>query len=369
MIAWLRRTRQTHTPVHDENALARERDSGLRLAYQALGAVQITLQLLLWLVMAAYDQTTQATWQAALMQAVPVAGLWLIWRNAALPERPAQTNGPSPSAWVAAALLLPCLFLDSYLLLRSAHALLTKLIPVFPDWLRVGIVTVFPLLTVWLGKGKGVAYGAYFMRFYLPVLFCLSTVLSGADIDASRLWPLWGSGLGPTALTALGGAGACWGVALLFLFPLEGRRGNLRDSRGTALCLWLPVALCVLWALWMGLVTPWRAGDAPTPGYRMTALSRYSRSMLLNEAGVLFWISMIPLGLAGTVGGGERLLRGVLPGLPRFWAALFSMLPGVAGLCLLPTHPPELLLALLPWRSLLSALCGVALLMLGRRGR
>lgn len=386
MIAWLRRTRQTHTPVHDENALKRERESGLRLGYQALGAVQLLLQMLLWLVMAAYDQTVQATWQAALMLVVPLAALWFIWRKAGTvpwgdrgtvqpgKERTVCSEAPGAArqaraAAIACCLLLPCLLTDCYLLLRASEALLTDMIPVFPTWARIGIVTLFPLMTAWLGKGKGVAYTAYFMRFYLPVLFGLSTVLAAADIDGTRLWPLLGPGLAQTAETALGGAGACWGVALLYLFPQRRARPRGREGPGAALFLWLPLALCVLWALWMGLTMPWRAGDGLTPGQRMTGISQLSDSVLLGEAGALFWMTMLPLGLAGVVGGGEQLLRGVFPRLPRFLADGLALLPGLVGLCLLPAETPAPLRALLPWRFVLSALSGVALIFLGRKGR
>ena len=36
---------------------------------------------MLWVTLYAYDRLVQTTWQAALLLALPLAGLWALWRR------------------------------------------------------------------------------------------------------------------------------------------------------------------------------------------------------------------------------------------------------------------------------------------------
>jgi len=76
--------KQTRTRVHSPAAQRRERQRGLQSASRTSGAIQLGTQLLLWIFFFGYDQSEQAVWQAVLMLFVPLAVLWLIWRQAAV---------------------------------------------------------------------------------------------------------------------------------------------------------------------------------------------------------------------------------------------------------------------------------------------
>ncbi|MDD3336134.1 MAG: hypothetical protein PHI98_11560 [Eubacteriales bacterium] len=355
MMQWLKQMRQTRTPVHSSASQQEERASGLRISYQALSAVQLTLQLLLWVVLWAYDATQQTVWQSTVLTAVPLVILWLLWRRAeAAEENPA--NG-----WIAL-LLLPCLWADLYLMMQASGALMYSMIPEFPAWARVLLLTLFPLATLLLGRSRGAAYGAYTLRFVLLGLFALSTVLLLSDVRVERLWPLLGKGAANTAFSALWGGGAVWGVALLFLLPRSDRQRGMTPAKPTgAFFVWLPLALCVLWALWMAMLEPWRPDQGLTIGQKLVGMSRFSGSILIAETGALFWMLLLPTGMMGALTAGNQLLREVFPKLPALVGALITIGPGVVLVCIYQTELAPFLTDLLPYRFALSLAAGLLL--------
>ena len=369
MTGWFRRARQTRCAVTNREEARRQQRRAARAAYRTLGAIGLAVQLMLWVTLYAYDRLVQTTWQAALVLALPLAGLWALWRGG---EGALSTPG---GAKVTLA-LLPCLTLDAAVLMRTLAGYISQLIPDYPLWACIVVPAALCWLTALFSRENGAAYGASLFRFLLLGLFLLATVFLNANAHPVRLWPLLGQGPGRTAAEALAGAGSGWGVALLFALPLHSQReerarpAGERTAGRAALWTALPWLMCVIWALWYGMVRPWRSGDALDVGERLMGLARHSRSPLLYECSGLMWMLLLPLALTGCAVSGEKLLRSAVPRVPRSVAALVPLLPGtVAAL----VWPDELLDALgwaLPWRALLSAAAGGALWALSaRKGR
>lgn len=369
MTGWFRRARQTRSTVTNREEAHRQQRLAACAAYRMLGAVGLIAQLMLWVTLYAYDRLVQTTWQAALLLALPLAGLWALWRRG---EGALATQKGARCTL----LLLPCLVLDAAVLIRTLAGYISQLIPEYPYWACALVPAVLCWLTALLSRENGAAYGASLFRLLLPGLFLLATVFLNTNAHPVRLWPLLGQGPARTTAEALAGAGSGWGVALLFVLPLHSRRDDTARPAGertagrAALWTALPWLMCVIWALWYAMVRPWRSGDALDVGERLMGLARHSHSPLLYECSGLLWMLLLPLALTGSAVSGEKLLRSAAPRVPRSIAALIPLLPGtVAAL----VWPDDLLGALgwaLPWRALLSAAAGGALWALSaRKGR
>lgn len=369
MTGWFRRARQTLSTVKNREEAQRQQRRAACAAYRTLGVLQLAAQLMLWVTLYAYDRLVQTTWQAALLLALPLAGLWALWRGGE--DALATRNGARLTL-----LLLPCLMLDAAVLLRTLGGYISQLIPEYPLWACTVVPAALCWLTVLLSRENGAAYGASLFRFLLLGLFLLATVFLNTKAHPVRLWPLLGQGPGRTAAEALAGAGSGWGVALLFALPLHSQRKERVQSAGertagrAALWTALPWVMCVIWALWYAMARPWRSGDMLEVGERLMGLARHSRSPLLYECSGLMWMLLLPLALTGCAVSGEKLLRSTLPRVPRSVAALLPLLPGAAAALI---WPDDLLGALgwaLPWRALISAAAGGALWALSaRKGR
>ncbi|MEG0996833.1 MAG: hypothetical protein RSH26_07715 [Clostridia bacterium] len=373
MTAWFRRARQTRTPVHSAASEARSKRRGALAAYRVMISTQIATQLLLWVTLYAYDETVQAAWQAAVLLIVPLCALWGLWR--------AGKGGLRTHAGKLIGLaLLPCLLLDTMLLLHCAAGLMTELIPAYSRVLRPLLIAALCCLTACLGRENGVAYGVSALRMLNVLLFLLATVFLNADADAARLWPLLGQGVGRTAMSALGGSGAVWAVGLLFVLPFRKEKAicaaqpsihpaevSTRRSR-TVFAALLPWVGCVIWALCYGMARPWNPGDTLTLGERLMGLARHSRSMLLSEISGFWWLILLPCSLAGSVICGQKLLRHAAPKLPRSLAAAALIVPPL--LCELFFHNgiDAALKLVLPWRGALSLLAGGAMLLASAKG-
>lgn len=370
MTAWFKHARQTRTPVHGMSSEKRRRSQGVAAAYQTLGAIQITTQLMLWSTLFCYEQTVQTTWQAVFMQLVPIALLWAIWRSG---QAALQTR----SGAFAALLLLPCLLLDTALLLHVLTGLMTKLVPHYSRVAHVCVAAALCFFTAALGRENGVAYGAGSVRVWLLCLFVLGTVLLNADANPERLWPLWGQGIGKTSVTALSGMGSVWGVALLFLLPLgkaamaDSALRKKRFGMQSSTVLWslLPWALGLVWALCLGMTHPWRPGDGLSIGQQLVAMARKSSSILLCELSNVMWLLLLIISLAGCVMSGEKLLRNAVLKIPRSIAAAALLLPGVLCTVFWPEWLFAALTAALPYRMAFSAVAGVAMVLIAKRGR
>ena len=357
MTGWFRRARQTLSTVKNREEAQRQQRRAACAAYRTLGVLQLAAQLMLWVTLYAYDRLVQTTWQAALLLALPLAGLWALWRSGET-----ALSAPGGARWTL--LLLPCLMLDAAVLMRTLAGYISQLIPEYPFWACAVVPAVLCWMAALLSRENGAAYGASLFRLLLLGLFLLATVFLNTNAHPVRLWPLLGQGPGKTAAEALAGAGSGWGVALLFVLPLHSRQSAAalsadRHAAGRA-AVWtaVPWLMCVIWALWYAMVRPWRSGDMLEVGERLMGLARHSHSPLLYECSGLMWMLLLPLALTGCAVSGEKLLRCAVPRVPRSVAALLPLLPGtVAAL----VWPDELLNALgwaLPWRALLSAAAG-----------
>lgn len=355
---WFRRARQTRTSVHDESELERDRRAGLTRAFRLAAAVQIAAQLLLWVPFFAYDRSVQTVWQAALMLIVPLLLLFFLWKKGA------RAVGTHAGVWWTLPLVL-CLMLDAALLLRVLAGYIGQLIPEYPYGVTVLAPLALCLVSVLSSKKNGASYGIWALKWLFVFLFLTSTLLQGADISAARLWPVLGKGLGNTALTALGGVGCVWGVALLFVFP-EGQ-GDGKAGR-PALYALVPFVMGVLWALWFALVRPWRAGDAPVIGERLMGIARHSTSTFLYELTVLWWMLLLPAALIAGLTMARRLLLAAWPRLPESLAALIPAMPALI-LCLV--WRDQMLgwfsAALAP-RAAVSLICAVGMAVSAKRG-
>lgn len=357
MIAWWKRARQTRTDVHSQQAAAESRRRGTALAYRTLACAQLTAQLMLWVSLYAYDRALQTVWQAAALQALPLYALYALWR------RGAPAAGTRAGAWWCL-LLLPCLALDGMALLCALSAHMSELIPAASPVSCTLSAGGAALVTVLLARRNGVAYGAYALRWLLAALLLLATVLVNARADTVRLWPFWGQGPGVTALTALGGVGGAWGVALLFALP----GASAGQERGRS-WLWplAPWAALMLWALWHALVWPWQPGDALTVGERLTGLARHSSSIAFLELTGVFWLLLLIVALFGVLDAGEKILCRALPRTPRPVAVLAMLAPALAAALAWPSGLADAAAALLPYRAALSLSAGIGLAVMRAR--
>jgi len=315
MTGWFRRARQTRSTVTNREEAHRQQRLAACAAYRMLGAIGLIAQLMLWVTLYAYDRLVQTTWQAALLLALPLAGLWALWRRGEVAL--ATQKGARCTL-----LLLPCLVLDAAVLIRTLAGYISQLIPEYPYWACALVPAVLCWLTALLSRENGAAYGASLFRLLLPGLFLLATVFLNTNAHPVRLWPLLGQGPARTAAEALAGAGSGWGVALLFVLPLHSRRDDTARPAGertagrAALWTALPWLMCVIWALWYAMVRPWRSGDALDVGERLMGLARHSHSPLLYECSGLLWMLLLPLALTGSAVSGEKLLRSAAPRVP-----------------------------------------------------
>lgn len=359
----MKRLRQTRTPVHNRTEDAKNRARGVRSAYRLTAAVQMLTQLMLWITLYAYEQTVQTVWQSALMLLLPLLVLLFVWRMGA----PA-VGTKAARRW--GLLLLPCLMTDAALTLRALSGYIGQLMPTFPYAACVLIPAAVCVLCVFFARENGVAYGTFALRMLLGLLFLLSTVFQLTNTYPARLWPLMGLGLGQTAVTALSGAGCVWGAALLYLLPSrapEERFPAPRDTPRAALWAFLPWALAVIWALWHGMVRPWRLGDTLAIGEKLMGIARHARSAFLYELTGLWWMLLLPISLTASLSSGEKLLTAAAPKLPRFLCALVVMLPALLGALLWQREWLAYLGHALPWRAVLSLIGGAGMAVAARK--
>ncbi len=368
MTAWFKRARQTRTPVQGMQSEAKSRKHGIYAAYRTLGAIEITAQLLLWITLFCYDQTAHASWQAVVLLLVPTALLWALWQ--------AGRRGIHARAGAFAGLVLvPCLVLDAAFLINTLTALMIELIPSYSRPLHVLLSAGLCFLTVCVSRENGVAYGAGKMGIWFLGLFLLGSVFLSADANPGRLWPIWGQGIGKTAVTALSGMGSVWGVALLFFLPLENNRSLQKAARGIrirdrkTLLGWtlLPWVLGLVWALWFGMTHPWRSGDALSIGERLVGMARHSTSILLCELNNVMWLLLLIFSLAGAAMSGEKLVRNAAPKIPRSAASAAVLLPGTLCTLIWPEWLFDALTVALPYRVALSAAAALAMIVIAKK--
>lgn len=344
---------QTRTDVRTPAAQRKSRRLGDAVAYGWLSAFQLGAQLLMWVAFFAYDRSQQAVWQAAVMLIAGLLPLHALWRAGA----PALE---SRAGRIACLSLLPCLMLDAAFLLFALDGLTGGLIPQYPSWVGVAVPAVVCALLAVCARPRGVAYGAYALRWGLLVLWGIGTFFLRASSRSDRLWPLLGKGVAPSALTALSGAGGLWGVALAFVQGKSDGRGRLRYSLA-------PWAVACVWALWFGLIRPWGAGDVLPLSQKLLGLSRSASGMVVYELAGLLWMLLLPLTLSGACAAAETILTRAAPRCPGWIPAALIPLPGALLLLFAGEHAAAILEAALPWRAAVSLLCGAALCLIRRK--
>ncbi len=298
-------------------------------AFCTVAAVQLSVQLLLWVTFWGYDRAHQAVWQAALVQILPILLLWFVYRK-------------TGAHWA----LLPCLVLDAAFILHTLGGLLDALLPEYPYGLGAAVCAAAAYLSLVLAKPRGVAYGTSALKWPLILCFLLGTVLLRSSNRADRLWPVLGSGVGPTALAALQGTGAAWGAAL-----------SGKSKRKWVLIPW---AVGCIWALWYGFLRPWSPGDALGVGEKMMGLARHAGSVVNFQLAGLLWLIAQPVALIGSALCGETSLPKRMPRLAR------------CAVVIVPAYALsrfEWLAPLMPWRGLWALAVGLVLLILQRKGR
>ena len=147
MTGWFRRARQTRSTVTNREEAHRQQRLAACAAYRMLGAIGLIAQLMLWVTLYAYDRLVQTTWQAALLLALPLAGLWALWRRG---EGALATQKGARCTL----LLLPCLVLDAAVLIRTLAGYISQLIPEYPYWACALVPAVLCWLTALLSRGK-----------------------------------------------------------------------------------------------------------------------------------------------------------------------------------------------------------------------
>ncbi len=382
----LLRWAQTRTTVLDEPAELRSRARGLRLACRATACAMLVSQLWLWTMLKAYPLAGRAAWQAALLQALPIAALWLLWRG--------YDASRAPGVWEKGALLLllPCLMWDAGEALRGLCALCeTALLPTWPRWLTAGVLAALCWLSYRLSGDNGAVLGISALKWLLLALILLSTALLGARPRIVCLWPLGGEGVRGTARAALGGVGGGWIAALMFVLPREATVGYarrrigapprkrpwpLRAKRrppappaptvGGRALPWLGAALGLglLLPLWAGLCAPQR--EALTEGQRLLSILWLSDSPALYQLGTVCWLMLLLCALVGGAWYAEHAAQLLAPKLPRSLAA--GVLAAVAlAAALLAGPSADVWHAVAPYRAALAAAGGALTLIGGRR--
>ena len=145
MTGWFRRARQTRSTVTNREEARRQQRLAVCAAYRMLGAIGLIAQLMLWVTLYAYDRLVQTTWQAALLLALPLAGLWALWRGG---EGALATQKGARCTL----LLLPCLVLDAAVLIRTLAGYISQLIPEYPYWACALVPAVLCWLTALLSR-------------------------------------------------------------------------------------------------------------------------------------------------------------------------------------------------------------------------
>jgi hypothetical protein len=360
MISWIKKAGRTRTDVDSRAAMLEERQEGLRLCRRNACAIMLAVQLLLWLTLFLYDRQQNLSWISAGAALLPLAATGALWYFAA------RKGALSGARARTALILIPCLWLDVFLCMAGSVSMLEYYIPTFPAYGRLLMVVVFPLLTAWLSRGRGIAYGLYPLRYLFLFMFALSTVLSGADVSLQRLAPLrlppWPD-MGRSLYTA---AGAVWPVCLMFLLPAKKAASPSlpKQKRRFLPFLILPMVLLLIWALWMSMLRPWEPSDPLVPAQKLTAISRYGGNMLMSQLGSLLWTSVLPAAVLCSLYAGQHILRAALPKAPGPVFSLLLILPPAALHLLPPPLLTRLMEILLPLRFLPALICGIVFLIL-----
>ena len=346
---WLEKITRTQTKVDSMAEEMAERRKGHTKALRTLAAVEISLQLLLWVCFGGYDRAAHTVWQPALLLALPFALLCFVWTKAA------PGLAKNAGKWLPLA-LLPCLMGDAALLLYALTGLIDSMIPEYP--FAVGALSVAAVcwLTVLISREKGVAYGLSVLKWALVLFFLLGTVLLNASRRADRLWPMLGQGFANTLRSALPGAGAAWGAALFFVLPKEEH-----PTAKTSLWALVPWTLGAVWALWHGFLRPWTPGDALSVGERVMGLARHASGVINYQLAALLWLCGGPAALCANALSAEMILHAAAPRFPRALASLIVLVPALIGLIFFTPQLPLWLTVVLPWRAVVSLAAGLGL--------
>jgi len=354
MMQYFAKRRQTRTRIHSQQEAKRQQEREWASALRAMAAVQMTAQGLLWITFYAYDRAQQAAWQAALLQLLPLAAFWLLWRFGAQ-----AMDGPRGR--YVPLVLLPCLVADAALALLALSGMIAQLIPQYPGWISVAAPSALCVITVLCARLRGVSYGAHLLKGWLVVLFVFGTMFLRASTRSDRLWPLLGSGITNTALTALHGAGTLWGAALLFALP------SSEEKKKSAPWALFPWALMCIWALWHGFLRPWASGDDIAIAEKMMGLARHASSVVLYEIAGLLWMFLLPLSLMAALASCERLVCRSFPKCPRWIPVVLGIVPPCIALVAWSAEYAALLETILPYRAALCLLGGIALTVMSQK--
>lgn len=339
--------RQTRTRIHSASERQREQQQGYDAAGRTMAAIQLGTQILLWIFFYGYDLCEQTVWQAVLMLLIPVILLFLIWRCA-------DAEHPSARWWMLG--LNVCLLLDGVFLTSALSGFIAQLIPHYPAWVTVIFPCAMCYLAALCARERGVRYGSAVLAVPLVVLLVFGTVFLRASTRADRMWPILGDGLFSTARSALNGAGAVWGVSLLFL-----------HGRKTAVYAAVPWGLGLLCAVWFGFLNSWASGDDLAVAEKMMGLARHAHSVILYEMSGVLWMLLIPAALIACLSASGQLIGRAFPKIPLWISLMVIAIPSAAASLWMTDSLFAVLQTVLPWRYVISLICGLGLMLTARR--
>ena len=125
--------------------------------------------------------------------------------------------------------------------------------------------------------------------------------------------------------------------------------------------------LAVLCAVWFGFLNPWGPGDDLPVAEKMMGLARHAHSVILYEMTGILWMLLLPAALTACYSTSGELIRRAFPRMPLWLSLPPAVLLPAAALLIWPDRLFSILQLLLPWRYLVSLICGAGLMICSRR--
>ena len=365
---------QTKTAVHSSQDAKRQRQGASAKAYQALCAVMLFCQLLLYGNLQVLKQAGNASWWLAAALFIPGGLLygsirWITGGGRSLTDVFCLAFGRSGAAvcGIYYALLLG---LDIQLLLSGLTELTASyVIEEGSVWSMALWGVIAGSAGVWLGREMGAARCCYLLRWLLAAVLvaCIASALPMGD--AAFLFPWQFKGLTEDLRQGINWSGSLWPVILMGFWP-KGAKGE------GSLRFWpVAAALAGLMLVFFGycFVLPGAGLMAPmTWGERMVLFLQGTPSKLLWELLLNFKMVIMLLSLTGAASLAGRLIARLA--IPKIHPGIWGTLLIAAAFPLAGTHTQwsqDLLAALGPWRlpAAVLPLGAAGLSLIVRKGR
>ena len=358
--AWNRST-QTRTAADSPQRIRTARQQGTAAAYRRVTSLLLMVEIMLWAALSGVAVAGRGVWISAVLLIPAGIAVWWISRwvwggeqgrgqstgsDRPAPSRPGRQAAGRP--WELL-LLLPLTAWDAVWLLQCLASVLHRLMPSYPaDILRVCVPALL-LLGVLLGRDNGAAYGVSLWRWTLPLaaVWVMLPVVRNEGFE--QLFPLLGRGWKATGAAALGGLGALWPCALLFLLPQCKEPRNGRKSR-TWVYVLLPLLLACLLAVTLACLAAWHEASIGDMGLRLLLVGRNGGSMMLSGLWSLFWLVGLMTAFCTALMAAQKLTRLVWPRCRGWLPTGVVALAAAILLWVWQEGPPPLFMQLMPWR-------------------